>query len=209
MRSSLFQPCIPTRATKVPTGPDWLHEIKHDGYRLIVQRASDRVRLFTRRGFDWSDRFPLISEAARRLRTPSFVIDGEAVWLDSEGMSDFNKLHSRKHDAEVKLVAFDLLAVGGKDVRIEPLHARKALLKMLLAKPDGDGIQLSEFLEGEIGPRMFEHACRMGLEGIVSKHRDRASRSGRCPYWRKIKNPQSPAMLRVDEGAWLPLRSCR
>ena len=75
-----FQPCIPTRGTFVPAGPDWLHEIKHDGYRLIVQRDGPRVRLFTRRGFDWSDRFPLISEAARRLRPQSFVIDGEEGW---------------------------------------------------------------------------------------------------------------------------------
>ncbi len=199
MRSSLFQPCIPTRATKVPTGPDWLHEIKHDGYRLIVQRASDRVRLFTRRGFDWSDRFPLISEAARRLRTPSFVIDGEAVWLGSEGMSDFDKLHSRKHDAEVKFVAFDLLEVGGKDLRIEPLRARKPLLEMLLAKPS-DGIQLNEYLEGEVGPKMFEHACRMGLEGVVSKHRDRAYGAGRCRHWVKVKNPASPAMKRARDA---------
>ncbi|MGE5137910.1 MAG: hypothetical protein ACM3JD_00490 [Rudaea sp.] len=187
LRSSPFQPCIPTRATKVPAGPDWLHEIKHDGYRLMVQRAGDRVRLFTRQGFDWSDRFPLISEAARRLRAASFVIDGEAVWLDAGGMSDFNKLHSRKHDTEVKLVAFDLLEVSGKDARIEPLRARKALLEMLLARTDGDGIQLSEYLEGEIGPRMFEHACKMGLEGIVSKHRERAYHAGRCSHWLKVK----------------------
>ncbi len=92
------------------------------------------MRLFTRRGFDWSERFPLISEAARRLRTPSFVIDGEAVWLGSEGMSDFDKLHSRKHDAEVKLVAFDLLEVSDKDLRIEPLRARKAIARDAVGK---------------------------------------------------------------------------
>jgi bifunctional non-homologous end joining protein LigD len=81
-----FQPCIPTRGTFVPAGPDWLHEIKHDGYRLIVQRDGPRVRLFTRRGFDWSDRFPLISAAARRLRP----------------QSQFDRLHSRKHHDEVR-----------------------------------------------------------------------------------------------------------
>jgi bifunctional non-homologous end joining protein LigD len=94
-----YQPCIPTRGTKVPHHPDWLHEIKHDGYRLIVQREGERVRMFTRNGHDWSDRYPLIVEAARNLRTPAFVIDGEAVWLGADGMSDFNKLHSHKHDA--------------------------------------------------------------------------------------------------------------
>ena len=116
-------------------------------------------------------------------------------------MSDFDKLHSRKHDDEVKLVAFDLLAVGGKDVRIEPLRARKPLLEMLLAKPS-DGIQLNGYLEGEgeVGPKVFEHACRMGLEGVVSKHRDRAYRSGRCSHWVKLKNPASPAMIRARDA---------
>ena len=86
-RQHLFLPCIPSRATSVPTGPDWLHEIKHDGYRLIVARDNARVRLFTRRGFDWSGRFPLIVEAARKLRTASFVIDGEAVILSDNPSS--------------------------------------------------------------------------------------------------------------------------
>src|SRR4051794_33595889 len=102
-RHQLFAPCIPTRATTVPVGPDWLHEIKHDGYRLIVRRESERVKLYTRRGYDWSDRFPLITDAAKRLRTSSFVIDGEAVWLDDAGLSHFDRLHGRKHLDEVRL----------------------------------------------------------------------------------------------------------
>src|SRR4051812_33890213 len=106
-RLHLYRPCIPSRATKVPTGPDWLHEIKHDGYRLIVVRDGARVRLFTRRGFDWSGRFPLIIEAARSLTAPSFVIDGEAVILGDSGMADFDALHSRRRDGEVRLIAFD------------------------------------------------------------------------------------------------------
>ena len=84
-----FEPCIPTRGTKVPSGSDWLHEIKHDGYRLIAQRDGKRVRLFTRNGHDWSGRFPLIAEAALRNRSTSFVIDGEAVVLGVDGISDF------------------------------------------------------------------------------------------------------------------------
>jgi bifunctional non-homologous end joining protein LigD len=79
LRKLEYQPCIPTRGTEVPAGPDWFHEVKHDGYRLIVQREGKRVRLLTRRGYDWSDRYPMIVEAARRLRKTSFVIDGEAV----------------------------------------------------------------------------------------------------------------------------------
>ena len=201
MRSFNYQPCIPTRAATVPCGPDWLHEIKHDGYRLIVQRDGARVRLFTRRGFDWSDRFPLISDAARRLRIRSFVIDGEAVWLDGDGKSDFDKLHSRRHADEIRLVAFDVLAVAGFDIRRKPLEARKARLEKLLRKSD-NGIQLSEHMEGEIGPAMFEHACQLGLEGIVSKHRDRAYSAGRCSHWVKIKNPDHPSVQRVMDAMW-------
>jgi ATP-dependent DNA ligase len=201
MRKSPFEPCIPTRGSQVPAGPDWLHEIKHDGYRLMVQREGPRVRLFTRQGYDWSGRFPLISEAAHKLKTASFVIDGEAVWLDENGLSHFDRLHSRKHFGEVRFVAFDLLAVDGDDIRDQPLHARKARLAKLLAKAP-DGIQLSEHLAGEIGPEMFEHACKLGLEGIVSKHRDRAYRAGPCAHWIKIKNPASPAMRRAKDGTF-------
>ena len=125
MPKSAFEPCIPTRGTTVPTGPEWIHEIKHDGYRLIVQRDGKRVRLLTRNGHDWSDRFPLITEAALRNRNSSFVIDGEAVLLGVDGRSDFNGLHSRKHDDEVEFYAFDILVSDGEDLRKLPLqHAQ-------------------------------------------------------------------------------------
>src|SRR6266481_3617007 len=135
MRNVAFEPCIPTRGTKVPAGPDWIHEIKHDGYRLIVQRDGARVRLFTRNGHDWTGRYPLIVEAALKNRTTSFVIDGEAVLLGVDGVSDFNGLHSRKHDDEVQLYAFDVLAIGGEDLRNLPLSLRKTNLARLLAFP--------------------------------------------------------------------------
>ena len=102
MPISQFQPCIPTRGTKVPSGHEWLHEVKHDGFRMIVQRDGDRVRLFTRNGYDWSDRYPWIVDAARRLRQKQFVIDGEAVVLGVDGISDFAALYSRRHDHEVQ-----------------------------------------------------------------------------------------------------------
>src|SRR5271169_2847010 len=93
-----FDFCIPTRGTKVPHTPDWLHEIKYDGYRLRVERDGDRVRLLSRNGFDWTKRYPWIVEAALKNRTKQFVIDGEPVILSVDGISDFNALHSRKHD---------------------------------------------------------------------------------------------------------------
>jgi ATP-dependent DNA ligase len=89
LRKLQYLPCIPTRGAEVPAGSDWFHEIKHDGYRLIVQREGKRVRLLTRRGYDWSERYPLITEAALRLRKQSFVVDGEAVVLGPDGISDF------------------------------------------------------------------------------------------------------------------------
>ena len=194
-----FEPCIPTRGTKVPAGPEWLHEIKHDGYRLIVQREGKRVRLFTRNGYDWTDRYPLIAEAALRNRSSSFVVDGEAVLLGVDGISDFNGLHSRRHDDEVMLYAFDILALDGDDLRKLPLHLRKNTLARLLARRP-EGIFVSDFEQGEIGPDLFRHACKFGLEGMVSKRRDSRYRPGRSPDWIKVKNRSHPAMERVRES---------
>ncbi|MGY4224306.1 bifunctional non-homologous end joining protein LigD [Bradyrhizobium sp. USDA 4503] len=183
----------------MPSGADWLHEIKHDGYRLIVQRDGNRVRLFTRNGYDWSTRFPLIAEAALRNRCRQFVIDGEAVLLAVDGRSDFNGLHSRRHDDEVQLYAFDILALEGDDLRKLPLHLRKANLARILARRI-DGIHLAPFEQGGIGPELYRHACLMGLEGLVSKHRDRIYTAGRSKNWIKVKNRTHPAMSRVKDA---------
>jgi ATP-dependent DNA ligase len=94
-----FEFCIPTIGTKVPAGPEWLHEIKYDGYRLRLERDGDRVRLITKGGYDWTKRYPRITEAARKVRQKRFVLDGEAVILGVDGISDFNALHSRKYFA--------------------------------------------------------------------------------------------------------------
>ena len=196
MPKSPFEPCIPTRATTVPDRPEWIHEIKHDGYRLIVQRDGKRVRLFTRNGHDWSKRYPLITEAALRNRNSSFVIDGEAVLLGVDGRSDFDGLHSRKHDDEVQFYAFDMLVSDGDDLRKLPLSMRKTNLARLLARRV-DGIHLAPFEQGEIGPDLFRHACLLGLEGLVSKRRDSLYRGGRSPHWVKVKNRQYPAFSRV------------
>jgi hypothetical protein len=105
MTKPLFEPCIPTRGTKVPSHSDWIHEVKQDGFRLIVSRDGDRVRLFTRNGYDWSSRYPLIVEAARRIRTKQFVLDGEAVLLGVDGISDFDGLYTGQHNDEIQLYA--------------------------------------------------------------------------------------------------------
>jgi ATP-dependent DNA ligase len=104
-----FDFCIPTRGTKVPSAPDWLHEVKYDGYRLRVERNGDRVRLITRNGYDWTNRYPWIVEAALKNRQKQFIIDGEAVILGVDGIPDFNALHSRRQDDQVQLYAFDII----------------------------------------------------------------------------------------------------
>ncbi|MGV7219038.1 ATP-dependent DNA ligase [Bradyrhizobium sp. UFLA05-112] len=134
-------------------------------------------------------------EVARKNRHRHFVIDGEAVILGVDGISDFNALHSRMHDHEVQLYAFDILTMGGDDLRPLPLHMRKVNLEQLLARRP-DGITVAPFERGEIGPDLFRAACRMGLEGFVSKHRDRPYRGGRQKFWIKVKNRSHPAMER-------------
>ena len=188
----------PPNRPAVPDTPDWLHEVKYDGYRLRLERDGDRVRLITRGGHNWTDRYPWIVEAALKNRVKQFVIDGEAVVLGVDGIADFNALHSRRHDDEVQLYAFDILALDGDDLRGLPLSMRKTNLARLLARRP-DGIFVAPFEQGEIGPDLFRAACRMGLEGLVSKRRDRPYQAGRSKHWIKVKNRKHPAMSRVME----------
>jgi bifunctional non-homologous end joining protein LigD len=135
--------------------------------------------------------------AALRLPSRGFVIDGEGVVEGEGGVTDFALLHSRQHDARGYLIGFDLLQLGSKDLRTLPLSMRKDLLAKLLEGSTG-GIVYSEHLEGD-GDGVFAAACRMGLEGIVSKRRDRPYTSGPCKHWVKVKNPGAPAVLRFQE----------
>ncbi|MBR0940946.1 DNA ligase [Bradyrhizobium liaoningense] len=148
---STFEPALPVKAAEVPSGPDWLHEIKHDGYRMMLIREGKVVRLRSKTGLDSSKRFPWIVETALKLRQERFVIDGEAVVLGVDGISDFNALQSGKHNDEVQLYAFDMLAGEGDDYRKLPLFLRKQNLAQLLARR-ADGIHAAPFEQGEIGP---------------------------------------------------------
>jgi ATP-dependent DNA ligase len=186
-----FEFCLPTAAKVVPDGHDWLHEIKYDGYRLRVEPNGKTVRLLTKNGHNWTSRFPWIVEAALKNREQQFVIDGEAVVLGVDGVSEFNALHSRGCDAEVQLYAFDILAMGGEDLRALPLEMRTGAAA---ARPDG--IFIAPFESGEIGPDLFKAACEMGLEGLVSKRRDRRYIAGRTKEWIKGKNRAHPAISR-------------
>jgi bifunctional non-homologous end joining protein LigD len=200
LATAFIPPCIPMRALKPPVGRDWVHEIKHDGYRLQVRRDGDTVRLFTRRGYDWSTRYPAIVRTAAALRCTSLTIDGEAVVCGPDGVAIFDALHRRGIVSEAMLFAFDLLEIDGEDLRALPLGARKKRLARLLGKRRL-GIVLSDH-SGEDGATIFRQACVMGLEGIVSKRLSAPYRSGPSRDWIKIKNPDSPAMIRAREAEW-------
>src|ERR1044071_4287728 len=160
-------PCLPRLADRPPKGADWIHEIKHDGFRMMVRRNGRGIRLFTRNGYGWTHRYPLMQQAAHALRARSFLIDGEAVNCNENGLPDFDMLRHRKNDRTVYLYAFDLIELDGCDLRREPIETRKAELVKLLRQADY-GIFLSEHVEDEAAI-VFQHACRLVLEGIVSK----------------------------------------
>jgi bifunctional non-homologous end joining protein LigD len=184
-----------------PTGKPWVHEIKHDGYRLMVRRDGSRVRCFTRNGHDWADRFPALVDAALRIKASSFLIDGEAVIARDDGTPDFHALRSRRRGGEAVMYAFDLIEHNGDDLRDLPLIERKRWLAKLLGRAKRRAIRFNEHLTGD-GPTVFDHVCRMGLEGIVSKRVDAPYRSGPSKVWLKSKNPESAAVRREREEEW-------
>ncbi len=128
------------------------------------------------------------------------MIDGEVICTDDEGRADFDRLHSRCFDDEAAACAFDLLRLDGVDLRPLPLSERKGKLQKLLRR-SGDGIQYVEHLEGD-GDKMFEAACKLGLEGIVSKRLTSPYKSGTCKSWIKVRNPKSSAYLRISDGTF-------
>jgi bifunctional non-homologous end joining protein LigD len=182
------------------SGPEWVYEIKQDGYRLMVCKREGRVRIYTRRGADWTKRFPRIVEAVQKLNVQSILIDGEVIICNESGLAIFDLLHSKKNDDAVTLCSVDLLELDGEDFRAHALKDRKARLQELLRKVR-DGIQFNEHVEGD-GPTLFLHACKLGCEGIVAKRIDLPYQSGRSKRWLKIKNPDSPAVRRADEGTF-------
>jgi ATP-dependent DNA ligase len=194
----MFEFCLPIGAKVVPDGLDWVHEVKYDVYRLRLERDGKRVRLITRGGYNWTDRYPWIVEAARQVRQKRFVIDGEAVVLAVDGVSDFDALHSRQHDEKVQLCAFDLLAEGDDDLRKLPLHLRNASLERLLARRPQD-ILVNPFECGEISPDLFAAACRMELEGLTPS----ASRSS-SRRWARTLTPSCCTSMRRPRRKSVP-----
>ena len=193
-------PCLPTKASHPPSGELWLHEIKHDGFRVIARKDGDHVRLYSRSGKDLTGRFALIVEAIAALRLRTVILDGEAVAVDDDGRASFDRLRHRLQDEAVFLYAFDLIELNGDDLRRDPLEVRKATLASLLRGARA-GIRFNEHIEAD-GPTVFAHACKMGLEGIVSKRKASSYRSGRSPDWLKSKNPTCAAVRREVEEDW-------
>jgi bifunctional non-homologous end joining protein LigD len=181
--AGFIAPCLPSKTDKLPSGGQWLHEIKHDGFRIIARKNGSRVRLYSRPGNDFMHRFPLIVETLARLRSRSCIIEGEAVACDDNGVASFDLVRHHRANERTFLYAFDLIELDGDDLRRDPLERRKATLEMMLAKAS-PGIRFNEHMEGD-GEAVFWHACKLGLEGIVSKRKDSIYRSGRSPDWPK------------------------
>jgi bifunctional non-homologous end joining protein LigD len=188
----LIPPLLPTLVKKPPSGPEWLHEVKWDGYRFVCYLSGGKARMLTRNAQDWSSNFPAIVDAIRKLPADAAIIDGEAVILDDKGVSHFGSLQQafakgggKARDAV--LFAFDLLYLDGVDLRREPLVDRKAELARLLKHVGrNSAVQLSEELEGD-ATVILKAVCGEGLEGIVSKRRDSPYPSGRSKEWLKTK----------------------
>jgi bifunctional non-homologous end joining protein LigD len=198
-----IEPCQPTTALKPPTGANWIHEIKHDGYRLMALRTGERVRLLTRNDNDWSELFPAVVTAVRALEVRSCLIDGEVVVCDEQGLAVFDLL--RRGDRvkqSAHLYAFDLLELDGRDLIRVSIEERKHELARLL-RLAAAGLQICHHVD-QPGDVVFAHACKLGCEGIVSKRLGSKYRPGpnRCSDWLKVKNPAAPAVKREAEEDW-------
>lgn len=184
VRPSFAQPQLATLVDSVPTGSNWLHEVKYDGYRILIATGGDGPRLYTRTGLDWTDRFPGIAEAAQSL-PPGLLLDGEVVAL-RDGKPDFSTLQAAiKEGGDMRCFLFDLLQDGEGDRTGDPLVQRKERLRAVLADAD-PRLAYSDHVTGS-GEQLFAAMCREGFEGIVSKQADAPYRGTRSKAWVKVK----------------------
>jgi bifunctional non-homologous end joining protein LigD len=191
--AGFIEPCLPMGAPRPPLGATWLHEMKHDGFRLMAQRRRGmRDRLLTRNGNDFSERYPTVAAALAALQGRSCLIDGEVTVRDSRGLAIFDLLrHGNWIKPDAVLFAFDLIELDGEDLRSQPIEERKRRLKTLLRR-GVPGIQFSEHMQGD-GAEIFAHACKLGCEGIVSKRLGSRYVSGR---WQDDKPSLSERAIR-------------
>ena len=197
---NFIEPCLPSPAKQPPVGPGWLHEIKHDGFRIMAWRQPAGVRLITRKGNDLTGRFPVIAMAIAALPARSCLIDGEAIVCDQTGLAVFDLIRGHRAGTNAVYCAFDLIELDGEDLRRKPIEARKGILAKLLRRAPSS-IILNEHYQAD-GGTVFREACRLGCEGIVSKRLGSPYRSGRSQHWIKVKNPKAPAVRREAEEDW-------
>jgi bifunctional non-homologous end joining protein LigD len=187
-RLRFIEPQLASSVDQPPEGKHWIHEIKHDGYRCQILVERGEARVFTRNGYDWTERYPSLVRAAMKLNCRSAILDGEAVVQDGNGASDFEALGSalRQQPHSIILYAFDLLHLDAKDLRQQTLIERRASLKGLLGTDEQSRIQFSDEFDGD-GAALFKACADRALEGIVSKHALSPYRSGRSRTWLKTK----------------------
>ena len=182
-----FEPCLPRPATQPPAGSGWIHEIKHDGFRILAHRQGRAVRLMSRNGHDLAGRFPQIVEAVGSLP-------------DDKGLAVFALLREQRHHVDAELCAFDMIELDGEDLRRTRIEERKRALAKLVGRFQ-PGIVVNEYFEGD-GVIIYKHACALGCEGMVSKRLGSPYRAGRSDHWIKVKNPDAPAVKREVEEDW-------
>jgi bifunctional non-homologous end joining protein LigD len=183
--AGFIHPARPTIVATPRSGPEWVHEIKHDGYRMLARKAANRVTLWSRYGTDFTDKLLRIAEAVRDLPVDDALLDGEAVVFKPDGHSDFAALRTRRGAEQAAFVTFDLLQMEGDDWRKHALEARRAQLESLVAGIDA--LIFSEAI-GDEGALVFAHACKLCLEGVVSKRLGSRYRSGSSRTWLKCLN---------------------
>lgn len=183
-------PQLATLVKDAPTGNEWLHELKFDGYRLLCYLHRGSVRLWTRNQKDWTAKFPNVVKALQKLRVQSAILDGEVVALDSSGRSSFQTLQQAIHKTAGKglvLEVFDVIYLEGFNLTRTPLVERKRVLEELMATVRSDRVlRYSDHVEGN-GPKFLKQACDFGIEGIVSKRADSPYESTRSHNWQKVK----------------------
>ena len=183
-------PQLATLTDKPPSGEEWFHELKFDGYRLLCHLENRQVRFWTRNRKDWTAKFTDVGKAVKALGLKSAILDGEIVALDPSGRASFQRLQqsiNKGSAAGLIFHIFDLIYVDGFDLTRCPLRERKRVLEELLA-PVGEGgvLRYSDHIEGS-GAQFLKEACKLGLEGIVSKQAESAYESTRSRNWLKIK----------------------
>ena len=184
-----YVPQLATLVDTPPSGDEWLHEIKYDGYRIGARVRNGRVSLYTRNGNDWTAAFPEVADAVDHLGLDDALIDGEVAVVLPDGRTSFQALQNTAGGGRrgtLVYFVFDLLRMNGETLESRPLEERKALLKRLVGSRSTGRIRFSEHIDGN-GQAFFSEACRAGLEGIVSKRRDQPYRAGRHGGWVKTK----------------------